>query len=471
MKHAKQETAGLGDELANVMKGQMVLSTLKQIGAAVGNVMNEAADYTAKVAKNFIEAQKAMQAVSALAGVGNTNKFSLDMIAKARAANMTPADMTKFQESFLSAASNYVGNKPTAKLSQQEADKFQSSLAEFSMAKGVSPAAMADFAGKALAQEKGPTNAADMLAKVGKAYATVEASSAAPQHIIPGLTRVMAQGYSLAEAAPVLSMMPEIAPEEESTHLLRVLASTRELNLKGKGKEFGIEKGMRPAEQMEAMLKNLYDRTNKGTDEDELNKLIEQIVGGNDIAGNTIRGLVGKGPEGLKGWKDILANTSPDVVQQTIAADRETEGGKVRHSESELTTAEAQVGAQYAGVETLKKQAEADLTREGRFARPNILEDTARGAIGKANIFSQTTAREQLIQERAFDMAQEGAGIPASDRRPLDVGAGKEAANESIRALLERQNQLLEKQNVMMEKDSQTTLTVVPPAGPGRGGG
>ncbi len=97
------------------------------------------------------------------------------------------------------------------------------------------------------------------------------------------MTRTMAQGFSAEEAAPTLAMMPEIAPEEEGTYLLRGVASLREKLLDDakaekhgkaiegvKAADLGLKKGQTSYEMLQAAVANLKERQKKGEDLDEL---------------------------------------------------------------------------------------------------------------------------------------------------------------------------------------------------------
>ena len=413
MRNAKQETEGLNVSVQNLMQGQMVFNALKQVGSAFGQTLNEAAAYVQRVAEQFIATQKAMQAISAMSGVTNSDKFTLAQVQDAAAANLKPEQMKGFREAFLSAASNYVGSGPNAKLNEEESQKYQLAMAEYSVLHGIEPAAMGDFAGKALAQEKGTTTADAMMAKTGKAYATVEAASASPQHLVPGLTRVMAQGYSLAEAAPALAQLPEIAPDEESTHLLRVIQEVRELGMKGTASQYGITKGMRPAEQLSTLITNLHGRSKEGTDDETLNKLIEGITK-EGIAGNTLRGLVKQGPKGLAQWQGIRDRTPEDVVARDIAAGRESDPGVTMRGEAQLALSEAERGARYANVVRLKKEAEAQLAHEGRLRRSALGRGRMAGDQQHAHV--QPDAGENPTHPRTGDGSGESAVRTASGR-------------------------------------------------------
>ena len=262
-----------------------------------------------------------MNAVASLSGKKNTTAFAMAEIDRAEKANVTPEEAKQFSEAYLSKASLYVGDGPNAKLSQKDSNEFTSALMEYAKQKGVSQQEMAGFAGGLLAQQKGPTNATEMKTRAGKVFATLEASSAEVGHLLPMMTRIQAQGFSAEEAAPLLAGMPEIAPEEEGTHLLRAIQVARELDIEGKGKEYGVEHNATPYQRLRGLVKNLEGRKANGED---LDKVLKEIAP-ESIGQNTLRGLVDQGDRGLEKWKKLVDETTPDVLKTTIEENRGTE--------------------------------------------------------------------------------------------------------------------------------------------------
>ena len=256
-----EATRGLGSEMLALMSGQAALRALRGVGAAMAQAMREASEWLEKVAKDFAATQQSMQGIAALTGKKNTDEFALGVVKEAAAANVKPGEYQQLQESFLSRASAYVGDGPNAKLTDAGATQFEQSLAEYAATHQVSQAEMGGFAGGLIAQHEGKTTPEEMKQEAAAVFGTLEASSAPVSHLLSGMTRVQAQGLTAREAAPLLAMMPEIAPEEESTHLLRVFAEMRQVSLeKDKADKFGLKKGARPAEQLESLIGNLQER-------------------------------------------------------------------------------------------------------------------------------------------------------------------------------------------------------------------
>jgi hypothetical protein len=466
MAHAKEETHGLGNELVNLMQGQAALGALKQFAGAMNDTMKAAVEQTQRVARGFIEIQKQMRSVMALSGQPASNAATLTEVRAGAAANLKPEDWTQFRTAFLAAASNYVGDKPSAKLGESDAAGYQAQLAEYAQAHGVSQTEMAGFAGGLLAQEKGPTTAEKMSAKTGGVFSTLEASSADVAHLLPFMTSVMAQGMSAEQAAPWLAQLPEIAPHEEGTHLLRVLNELRQAKLEGKSEQFGVTKGMGMQEQLEAVITTLRDRSDKGED---LDKMLMDLTH-ESIAQNTLRGLVGQGKEGFQQWQGILNSTPANALETNIEANRKTDLGRRMHAESQLALREAETGSERTGAELWKLEAEAELTGEKRFDQPNV-EDYARQGFAR---IKGTSPRQQLINERAVDIAFREANVPEQQRVPLAMGAHQQVADQTLVNIMKYQAKHLEQQTKLMEEDAARkrgpALTKAPPSTAGGNG-
>jgi hypothetical protein len=272
---------------------------------------------------------------------------------------------------------------------------------------------------------------------------------------------VMAQGFKAEEAAPTLAMMPEIAPEEESTHLLRLVSEMRRTTLEGKGGGFGMDKGKSMAANLEALVGNLSSRKAGGGDLDEMIRGFTH----EDIAANTLRGLVNKGPAGFAQWKGILERTSPTAIDDDIAAGRQSDAGKRMRADAQLELGEAERGVRKAPLEIALKEARAQLTKEGRFDETRA-EDFIRGPL---SMFG-TGVNEQLVNERTLSNAYDAARVPQSKRDTLAPGARQGVADEKILAVLERQNQLIERQTKAVEATKPAPNLSAPPPGNRNGG-
>lgn len=406
-KDGEDGAKGFQGAIAGLIQTALGFGAIKSLVGQMGAELARSADYVRSVTKEFIDLQKSMQGVASLAGKLNTAQFAHEEIRGAERANVTPQEYREFRDAFLARASLYVGAGKEAKLSEADAQEFQRSLAEFAKQKGVSQHEMAGFAGGLLAQQKGPTTAAAMKARAGKVFATLEASSADVSHLLPMMTRVMAQGFQAEEAAPTLAMMPEIAPEEEGTYVLRAVAAVREAAMAGKG-GYGIQKGASSYQNLRNVVAAIRKRAAGGEDLDTLLK----GVAPEHISQQALRGMVGQGEEGFDRWMDLVRKTPGNQLDETIRQGRETGIGRRYAAESQLAASRAREGAANAAAELELVRGEASATASGEVSRPGgLVEDLARKAW---QLRTGVSPEQQRINEEALQAVRlraRGAGV------------------------------------------------------------
>lgn len=435
---ASKEVEGLGSsigraggELATLIKAQMGLGAIKGIAQAIGSEWNRIADEIGKASREWQQFRQSLQGIAALEGKGNTNAFAASEVDRAERARVTPQEARQFREAFLAKASLYVGEGANAKLSSKDADELQVALMEYAKDKGVSQEEMAGFAGGLLAQEKGKTSAAAMKEKAGKVFATLEASSAPVAHLLPMMTRAQAQGFSAEEASQTLAMMPEIAPEEEGTYLLRAVSALRERVQKGEGGKFGLKKGMTPYQILTTAVSNIRARQAKGEDLDDL---LTAATGGEEVSGKALRGLVNQGPEGFARWRGVMDKVSKTQLQDTILAERKTESGRQRHVDSVLAAERARLGIRNDTVERRRQIAEAELLKGGELERVNWGQAIG-GYLPRA--IGGTDLKASLINQQAIRRARAelGEGMGVKDKF---ISTNQGATDELLRELIKR---------------------------------
>lgn len=420
-------------EIAGLIKAQMGLGAIKNIAAGIASEMEKAAENVGRVSREWQQFRKSLQGVSSLEGKSNSNAFAAEEVNRAERARVTPKEAQQFREAFLSKASLYVGEGPAAKMSSTDADELQSKLMEYAASKGIGQQEMADFAGGLLAQQKGKISGKDMMARVGRTFATLEASSAPVAHLLPPMTRVMAQGMSAEDASRDLAAMPEIAPEEEGTYLLRVLSEMRRVNVEGKGTEYGMKEGMTPQQQLEALVANLKQRG--GGNAKQLDKAIREFTH-EDVAANTLRGMVNQ--VDFDQWKNVQSGVSDDALQKTLEADRNSDAGKQRFVESGLAIEQARMGMRNDRLERLRQGAEADLTKAGRFDSPSWAE------YGRGLVPGSSDMKTIMVNRQAISAAR--AELGESPGLGDNVAAQSLAmTNDLLRQLIERIDQQTDK--------------------------
>ncbi len=444
-KHAGEETAegmdkathgakSLGSEIGTLIKAQIGFGAMKSVIGGIGDEMRRVAEEVGRTSREFQQFRESLQGTASLSGRENTNKFAEEEIARAERAHVTPQQMQQFRDKFLAKASLYVGNGPAAKMSTADADKFQEYLSEYAASKGVGQADMADFAGGLLAQQKGKTNFSEMKARAGRSFATLEASSADVKHLMPAMTRVMAQGFSAEEASRTLAAMPEIAPEEEGTHLLRVMAEVRRLNIEGKAGKFGIKDGMSNQQQLEALVGNLRERS--GGDQKRLDVLLRDVTH-EDIAANTLRGMVNQ--VNFDQWQQVQGEIKDDALDETIAASRKTEAGRQRAVTSAHAVESARMGLRNDAVDRRRQIAEVELMKGGAFERADSWAEYAAAQLPGADDVKGIKINQQAIRRARAELG-ESSGI--GDAR---VAINRGSTDALLRELIGR----IDKQNEM----------------------
>jgi len=409
---ARAGAGGLNEEMAGLLKARFGLPAVGEIAGVVNAQLREVGEYARKTAQHFVDVQKAMQGVAALAGKSNTNHATLEEARMRAAANLEPGKSTQFRDAFQSKASHFVGDKPGSKMSEGDGVKFQRSMAEHAAVHCVSAVDMADFAVGLLAQAQGPTTAEAMKAKAAAVFRDLTASSAPVRHSLPGVTRAMAEGFRSEVAAPALAMAPDVAPGEETARLLRLVAEGRRLNLEGRGADYAVSKDMSPQQQLEALVGNPGQRSERGEDLDTLVRGVTH----EGIAGDALRGLGRQGPGGFDQWKGIRADAADSAVAADIANGRESEAWQQMRFER---------GSMQAAREQLTKNAEPLLVKE----RP----------------FDKRRHEDHFLRQPA---------ALGSEQRQFVPGANQPAADSTVPKLLERQNQLLERQNQLLERQT-----------------
>ena len=407
MDKGKKGAHAMGSELADLVKAQIGLGAIKQAASEIGAAFKETSEYIGKTTQEFQQFRQSLVSTASLSGNGATNKFAEQEIDRAQRAHVTPEEMRTFRESFLAKASTYVGNGPQSKMTEEDAGKFQEYLSEYAKQKGVSQQEMAGFAGGLLAQQKGPTTLEEMKTRVGKSFATLEASSAPVSHLLPAMTRVMAQGYSAEEASRTLAAMPEVSPDEEGTHLLRVQAEIRRNVLEGKGAQYGITDEMGPQQQLEAVVKNLRQRS--GGDRKKLDQALQEFTH-EDIAGNTLRGMVHQ--TDFDAWKKVQDSVAPGQLDRTIRANRGTETGRQMAVDSRLAVERARLGIRNDELERRRKIAETELTAGGAFERFNPQAAAAAALPGSDGDAKSIQVNQQMLRRARAEL---GEGMSALD--------------------------------------------------------
>jgi hypothetical protein len=458
-------------EVAGLLKTYMGFQAVQGLAAGIATEWKRVADEIGESSREWQKFRQSLQGVASLSDKMNTNAFAKGEIDRAERARVTPEEAKEFREGFLARASLYVGDGKEAKLSEKDADELQTKLMEYAKDKGVSQREMSEFAGGLLAQQKGPTNAKDMLARAGRVFGVLEASSAPVAHLLPMTTRAMAQGFTPEQAGQTLAQMPEIAPEEEGTYLLRAVSALRETVQHGKGEKLGLNKAIAadPYKLLTTAVKNIRARAARGED---MNDLIAEATHGEEVSGRALRGLVNQGPEGFDRWRGVVERIPEDQVERIIKRERTTEPGLQRAVDSRKAVERARMGLRGDTIERRRAIAETELMAGGELERIQYGQVPAQALVP----FGADDMRTRMINMQAIRRARaelhESPGL--GDAAASLSSASTNALLAQLLKRLELQHEEQRKQTALMQAQQQRNqpppmANAVPPMAGGNG--
>ena len=318
---------------------------------------------------------------------------------------------------------------------QQQAEKYQQDTAKFGQVRGIPASDVAQLAGGLLQFSEGPQKVEDLEARFGKVFKTLERAPTPVSQLLPQMSRVQAQGASPEEASELLSIMSEAMPGEEETGVTNALKAITNQTLEGKGEALGQKEGMTPLQKIKAATSAIQGRVNKG---ENLDKILHEVAP--DLRQS--RGLKALSPGAFRpAASSAWRSTRPRRLRTSWrrSSRRLTRRMRAARARSMLTMSLADIerGERFANVERLKKEAAAELKASGRFDKPHV-EDIARNAVANLPfVGTGVSAKDQLINELAYDKAFKASGLPSSQRVGIAPGAAQAVADDQIRKLVE----------------------------------
>jgi hypothetical protein len=455
----------LGIEMANFVRAQVGFVTFQNVLAGIAARAKETADYIRGITQDFITLRQSLQQVAALTGQQASDKFTVEQAKQAAAAALTPERWKEFQEQFQSYAGAQLEG-PQAKLTPEQSQQYQQKVAEFAQARGIQPGQTAELAGSLLEYANGPQDVNKLMASFGRTFQTLEKSRTPVARLLPQMSRIMAYGTTAEEASQLLSVIAPAMPNQEQTGIENTFKAIRNLKLEGKGGLYGIKEGMSAFEEVKALAENIQGRTKAGED---LSTVLKDAKIGDMREFRGIQGFAKQGVElgGFERFRRYAQDTPEDFVDQALKLYERSASGAHARPVAELALEKAKKGEEMAPVEALREQAEIELTREGRL-KQNAPLDWFRFLVGG---LTGVNVNQQLIQERAFDIAQAQRGVKPdplrrggmhSEYRVIGPGATTNEANEMILAELRKQTELMQ---------PHSPLSAPPPPSGGPGGG
>ena len=239
------------------------LSAAKQVISLIASELQRAAAEADRMSGSFANIRQSFQEIAALKDKQNDDKFVVGEVAAAVSASLKPEEWGSFQKSFQSYGGAYLeGDQARFKdrdgvKAAEQSEKYQKAIAEFAKARDVSPDEAARLGGGLLQFSEGPQTVGDLKSRYGKVFKTLERAPTPVKQLLPQMSSLMAQGLAPEEAAKSLALMSEATPGEEGTRVENALRAITNIELKGKGKELGITKGMTAFQKLETAARTL----------------------------------------------------------------------------------------------------------------------------------------------------------------------------------------------------------------------
>ncbi len=306
-----------GDETAKgLQKAHTGLQTLRWVVGGIGSDFNAMAQKIQDSAKQFQQLRAAMQEIAALSRKEDTRRFTSQAVEKGPKASLKAEELKQFREAFLEGGSLDLGEGPSAKMTEEAAGRSPCAMAEYAQQHGVDQQQMGEFSASLPAQQKGRTSANEMIARASQIFSTLEAASAPPSHLIPGLTELHAQGLTGEEAAQIIASMLEIAPGQEATRVQRTVMEIQEKLAKDQieGADYGIKENLSPHQRLKGVVETVRMQQAPGGK----NPKAILVTGGDSVSRSTHEGLVEPGTR-----KDLITRL------RQIAKAAATPGGLV----------------------------------------------------------------------------------------------------------------------------------------------
>jgi hypothetical protein len=426
---AKGAGQGIG-EVAGQMAGLIGLQTgVGLIGDAFGAVKEQAqksADYIRDTVKQFGELREMVRGVAALRGETPTNQFTQEQVALSAKGGgiLSPTEMAGAQEAWLQYGSGYVskpGAPGTGLIEQATVDEMLPEMMSYAKSRKIAP----DVAGKliaAIVQTMPKGSKAEEyrsqfmkvmeIAETSKGSATVTVGQIAPL-LAEGVGKGMALGEgpeAILQAARIAAVESERGPEESFTYSRALIHEMHAIHKKeGAEDQLGITEDM----TVEQKVKAIGDAFNRSGQ-----KKFEDFIA--PFAGDKIRGTgamqtaISKGLDAgmFAEMQRAAGGVSGADLAKRMSVYLASEGGESEKTEADIARATAERGAKWDPVERLKREAQLALIKETDATGRNAFEaagitDVARWAGSK---LGAGTREEQLVNERAVEMARRRAG-------------------------------------------------------------
>jgi hypothetical protein len=421
---AGKQAQGLGEKISGLITHQGY-SMLRDAAVTMGQAYKETADYVKTISGEFTKLQDSLRIIATFRGERATSEFTVAQAQMGASAGLTPEAWANFQKQFSGFAGQFMGDG--AKFSQEQGDDLAKRAAAFMNARGIEASQGGAVFGEILQQAKGDETNDELMKKFGQAYTVIEKAKGDPGPLLGQMGQVTAGGLDTTSAAKLMRAEAQRDPGDAGTFSRAVLRGLREIRTGGKSKELGITDEMDIFQQIEQIGKASDASGMK--QEDFLGKYFkdEREMGGMQAALNFgVRGGLFKMAD--KEAADVTGKTDTEFVESFRGNE-----GKRKYQEAALEASRIRRGETYDPVMNLRREAETELTDKGRFEDPGI-SDIVRNLIPWA-----PPLKEQLVNEKALQMAYERAGVEQpSGQLGSGMGNPTTVINARIAELLEK---------------------------------
>jgi hypothetical protein len=422
MKHAAEGAQGYGRELANIMKAQIGLASVKQVASAVRESWDDTAKYVQNAAKEFQNLRKTMQEVATLKGEQNSTEFTLKEARQAEAFHLNPSEYRDFQAQFQNYAGAQIGDVAQgAKLTGAQGEDYAGRVALLMKGSGVNPAEGAELAGSLLENSKGPQDVDALMKRLSTTFQVLQKGRVPLSRALPEISQIMGMGVEAEDAAKMYSIVSPAAAGQEGTSVQAALRAVQEMKSKGTGEEFGIKTGMTAMESVRAFAGNVNDRKQAlmagGDTEQAAQDKVMQLLMEKHAAADSreARGLVsGFGRQGVElggfeRYDKVAAGVSGSYEADARKTYLEGKEGRTDAIRTAKAVADAEMGARNEGIERRRQIAEVELEKSGGFEKFGAGE-VARSLLPGALDVKSQKINEQMIRRGRAEAGQRFVG-------------------------------------------------------------
>jgi hypothetical protein len=443
---------------------QSGMAAVGQVVAAIGSGMQEAADYTKRVAESFGATRDAMREIAAIAGKGLTNEFAQGQLDVAKQAKiLTPQEMNSGVLAFQQYGSAYIGDQGVdpvtgkdngSRISQGQLDELLPSVFSAAKVQGIEQGAAGQIFAKivqALPAHSKTADYKDTFAKVLEmAKNSAGSATLTAKNLAPFLSENVNAGGAfeptmegLMSATKIVSTVSESNPEEAGTYSRQMIQDLNRIDIKGKDNDFGITDDMTVEQKIGAIAAKWKAETGGKN----FKKWYSQKLGGrmgNVQATAALTTLITKGVDGgfFATMEAKAAKVDGGTLDTALEAHLGTQGGRDDARKASTAIGEAERGLDWSDVEAMKARAKDELTNDPTHP----FEQSWHGPIAALkNMVGGTSYQQQAINERALRDAQQDVRAAGGDPGIASTTTwGQHAIDSEIKRLVELQKQLVD---------------------------